>query len=181
MAYVIKHLPEDFVVHELPSLQVTDKGTYTCFLLTKRNITTTDAVDMIASDLRIPSRRIGYAGLKDKHGITSQVCTIEGEFSQALRQTKISDLTIELLGHADRPASLGILAVNHFTITVRNIETAPDLSSPASMHIAPLMGACLAMNAQPMDLSMRCRAYHRASSPSISTAINLGSSMKRYE
>ncbi|HLC85611.1 MAG TPA: tRNA pseudouridine(13) synthase TruD [Candidatus Nanoarchaeia archaeon] len=131
MAYVIKHLPEDFVVHELPSLQVTDKGTYTCFLLTKRNITTTDAVDMIASDLRIPSRRIGYAGLKDKHGITSQVCTIEGEFSQALRQTKISDLTIELLGHADRPASLGILAGNHFTITVRNIETAPDLSSPA--------------------------------------------------
>jgi len=128
MSYVIKKIPEDFIVKELTDFPLKGKGKYTCFWLTKKDYTTSKALMAIAKALGIHVKKISYAGLKDRQAITTQLCTVEGNQSKKIENLKARDITVSVAGYSDRPISLGLLKANHFEITVRNIDTIPDFS-----------------------------------------------------
>ncbi|MBI4141060.1 tRNA pseudouridine(13) synthase TruD [Candidatus Woesearchaeota archaeon] len=125
MAYIIKQQPQDFIVKEIfnPTLQQT--GNYTYFLLKKTNYTTLNAVQKIAKMLRIPLKHIGFAGTKDKHAVTEQICSAKNVNKEQIEKIKIKDIQIKFIGYADKPASLGDHEGNHFIIVVRNISQEP--------------------------------------------------------
>ena len=111
--YIIKHIPEDFQVEEIP-LEVGKSGHYTYFILKKKNKTTQEAINQLAKKWKIPAKNIGYAGLKDKHAITTQICSVRGKVTE-----------FPIIGKSNEPISFGMLKGNKFKITVRNIKTRP--------------------------------------------------------
>jgi tRNA pseudouridine13 synthase len=64
--------PEDFVVEEVPAYEPSGEGEHLYLLVQKRQLTTPECVDHLARASGVNSREIGYAGMKDKHAVTTQ-------------------------------------------------------------------------------------------------------------
>ena len=120
----LKQQLEDFYVKEINDLQIKKKGEYCYLLVKKKNWTTLHLIDTLANRLRTDPARFQYAGLKDKDGITEQVISgykIDTEF---LKNIKIKDVDITLLGFSDEPIKVGSHQGNEFTIIVRDLDHA---------------------------------------------------------
>jgi len=63
---MIKARPEDFIVEEIASLPLVDRGEFRVYQLTKKNWTTPDLVHFLARYLSISPKAIAYGGKKDK-------------------------------------------------------------------------------------------------------------------
>ncbi|MCK4670419.1 MAG: tRNA pseudouridine(13) synthase TruD [Nanoarchaeota archaeon] len=119
--YKLKHLAEDFVVEEIFEPR-TREGGYTYFSVRKRNYGTLDAVRKIANALRVPARKIGFAGAKDKRAVTTQYMSVLGDFQEKLKKINISDIELKVIGTSDAPISLGVHEGNRFRVTIRNLD-----------------------------------------------------------
>ncbi|MBI2667125.1 tRNA pseudouridine(13) synthase TruD [Candidatus Woesearchaeota archaeon] len=120
--YILKHLPEDFKVTEIPLILPQEKGKYLYFQLHKKNYGTMDAVQAIARTLGVQEKQIGFAGNKDKRAVTEQVCSVLGAGKERLQRIQIPGIKIIFLGYGDTPISLGDLQGNSFEIVIRNVE-----------------------------------------------------------
>ncbi len=126
--YVIKHVPEDFVVTEVSTVKPKQSGSFAYFKLWKKDISTLDALHYIAHDLHIPVNDVACAGNKDKKAVTEQVCSARTSRDK-LERLSFQKMKLEFLGYGDEPVHLGSLEANKFRIVVRNIESLPDISS----------------------------------------------------
>ena len=113
--------PEDFIVEELPLYEPTRTGAHTFFAIRKRNLSTLEAINRISRDLQVHARQFGYAGLKDKNAVTTQVLSVEGVLPE--RVLKIAQPDIEVLWAERHPHKLrvGHLRGNRFQIILRDI------------------------------------------------------------
>lgn len=118
---MIKQIPEDFVVKEILDLEIC-VGSYTYFLLKKRNWTTIGAINEIARRLNIPSKRFGFAGNKDKKAVTEQYVSVLNVDKRRLENLKIKDIEIIVVGRGKERINLGDLRGNEFIITVRDLD-----------------------------------------------------------
>lgn len=128
--YIIKQQAEDFIVREISTVKLEPTGKYSYFWMKKKNYNTLQAVQRIAEMLRIPIKKIGYAGNKDKKAVTEQMISIEEMPKERIEQVKtgnmqMKDLTLEYKGQGNERICLGDLSGNSFEITVRNIEKKP--------------------------------------------------------
>ena len=121
---MIKTEPEDFIVEELPLYEPSGTGTHTFFAVRKRDLGTLEAIHRIARELHVNARHIGYAGLKDKRAVTTQVLSVEGITPEMILALELP--AIEILWAKPHPHKLrvGHLLGNRFEITVR--EVSPD-------------------------------------------------------
>jgi len=111
----IKELPEDFIVKEVLDLPLED-GDYNYYLITKKNWNTLDLIHELKERLHV--KDVGYAGIKDRHAVTSQYISVlhrKITFS-------IKDVTFELIGTGKQRIYLGMLKGNAFVITIRDLE-----------------------------------------------------------
>lgn len=117
--YILKQIPEDFVVDEISEKEFSnEKGKYCVYLLKKRSYNTEDAVQKICRHLNIHRRNIGYAGAKDRNAVTSQFVSVLGK----TKELQLKDISFKHIGFMDEPISLGSLKGNKFRITIRNIH-----------------------------------------------------------
>tara|TARA_Y100000310_G_C20615916_1_gene780614 strand:+ start:350 stop:1324 length:975 start_codon:yes stop_codon:yes gene_type:complete len=116
--YVIKHVPEDFVVKEIPLFSDLGKGEYSYFLLHKENIGTLEAIGGIAKKMGVPLKHVGFAGNKDKKAVTEQYISIKGG---GIKDVSGNQWKASFVGQADEPIRLGYLKGNGFSLTVRNL------------------------------------------------------------
>jgi len=119
--YLLKQIPEDFLVEEVTNLNFEKNGRYSTFILTKRSYTTEDAIQAITTKFRIDRKKIGYAGIKDRNAITKQYISIENAPNN-LGETLLKDITVEFVGYLKEPITLGSLKGNNFSITIRNLQ-----------------------------------------------------------
>lgn len=112
--------PEDFIVEELPLYEPSRTGTHTYFAIRKRNLSTIEAINRIARELQTHTRDIGYAGLKDKNAVTTQVLSVEGVTPE--RVLRIEQPAIEVLWAERHTHKLrvGHLRGNRFKLTLRD-------------------------------------------------------------
>ncbi len=118
----IKLEPEDFIVEELPLYAPSRTGTHTFFAIRKRNLSTLEAINQIAWVLHVNARNFGYAGLKDKRAITTQVLSVEGVPPEQVLEMELPGVEVlwaERHGHKLR---VGHLRGNRFEITLRDIS-----------------------------------------------------------
>src|SRR4051812_45860714 len=94
----LKRLPEDFQVAEEISLRP-DGGPFALYRLTKQSLSTLEAIDAIARRWKLPRQKIAFAGLKDKHALTSQYMTI---LAGPRRGWSESNLSVEYIGQVTR-------------------------------------------------------------------------------
>ncbi len=130
---VIKYRPEDFIVEEMPKrhevLEINgnyefdpaSKGKFLHCVLVKKGSDTFEAVDYIRRKLKLKENAVTFAGLKDKHALTSQLISIYRGRAEKLRSISKGKIKVYPLRMGNK-VFLGALWGNRFTITVRNIE-----------------------------------------------------------
>ena len=72
IAAMIGPTPEDFVVDEIPLYPQSGAGEHVYVRIEKRGYTTPAMVRAVTRAASVDERDVGYAGLKDKHAVTSQ-------------------------------------------------------------------------------------------------------------
>ena len=125
--YVIKQIPEDFIVEESIDVKKTASGKYTYFWLKKTNYTTLQAIKYLSKKFNLSLKFFGFAGNKDKNAVTTQLISIANGKKEMCFETNKLSLRFYSLG--DRPISLGFNKGNKFTITVRNLDVIPRVKS----------------------------------------------------
>ncbi|MBI4210149.1 MAG: tRNA pseudouridine(13) synthase TruD [Candidatus Diapherotrites archaeon] len=116
----IKQVAEDFVVDEDYQFPSVKPGQYSYFILRKSGMTTHRAVELIAERAFVPGKSVGYAGLKDKAAVTSQLVSVRG-VGKRFAEMRIPGISLEFVGTGDTPLTLGLLKGNRFRIAVRNL------------------------------------------------------------
>jgi len=119
---IIKQVPEDFIVQEIPLKEWDDDGPYAVFKLSKTNLNTEQAIDIVARRFHLPQNTIKYSGTKDKHAKTSQYISIPNKTGIINIKLDEKNLKLEHVGYSDGPLSLGTLKGNRFIITVRELD-----------------------------------------------------------
>jgi tRNA pseudouridine13 synthase len=140
---VIRSKPEDFCVWELPSVQPDGEGNHLWLEIKKTGANTNWVAGQLARCAGVPVREIGFAGMKDRHGVTCQW------FSVGLQEARCSDWEswsiegVEFLQgiRHGRKLKRGTLAGNRFRIMIRQLEGETDRLLEAiervSLHGAP--------------------------------------------
>jgi tRNA pseudouridine13 synthase len=115
--------PEDFRVDEIPAYVPAGSGEHLYVRLEKRAFTTPAAVREIARAAGVSERDVGYAGLKDRHAVTSQWLSLPGrarppegwELPDGLR-------VLEASRHGNKLRT-GHLAGNRFRIALTDVSS----------------------------------------------------------
>ncbi|HVY28760.1 MAG TPA: tRNA pseudouridine(13) synthase TruD [Polyangiaceae bacterium] len=115
--------PEDFVVDEVPLYAASGKGEHQYLHVQKRLLATPDLLKRVARAAGVQERDIGFAGMKDKHAVTSQWLSVQ---SKTALTTEL-DLgpgakVLEVTRH-DNKLRTGHLLGNRFTITLVGVHT----------------------------------------------------------
>lgn len=123
---VIRKTPDDFVVEEIFDDAHYEGGRYLVIEVEKRDWDTHRLIREIARALRISQRRISFAGTKDRRAVTRQRMAIMNLEEDVLRDLRIPDLRISVLGRTNRPLGLGDLKGNRFSIVIRDLLVDTD-------------------------------------------------------
>ena len=110
----IKEKPEDFIVREVMDFEFCE-GHYNYYLINKKNRNTMDVVKFLESKLHT---KIGFAGLKDNHAITSQYLSVY----QRKIFLDMDGVEFELVGSGKKRICLGDHKGNEFIIVIRDLE-----------------------------------------------------------
>jgi tRNA pseudouridine13 synthase len=116
----LRTVPEDFIVEEIPRVTA-DDGPFLLLRLTKKDWDQQRAIREIARRLGISYRKIGFAGTKDKHAVTTQLISIPGVSPEDIGRVQLRDIQLEVAGRAHSPITLGSHVANRFCITIREV------------------------------------------------------------
>ncbi|MBI4440029.1 tRNA pseudouridine(13) synthase TruD [Candidatus Woesearchaeota archaeon] len=118
---VIKFIPEDFIVKEIP-LATENRGPYSLFILKKRNLTTLESIGAVAAKIGVDFREIGFSGNKDKNAVTEQLISIRDVSRDRVEGLSIKGISLKFFSHSEKPLRIGDLEGNSFVITIRDME-----------------------------------------------------------
>lgn len=141
----VKYLPQDFIVEEIgidgkvctiehEDGAVTDhqEGLTVYATLVKCNITTFEAIRLMAQELGCKESQIQYAGIKDQRAITAQRVSFRGVTIDAVRSMSFQNLFLKDISAGKGVLQPGALWGNRFTIFVR---TEPALFNSKTKNI----------------------------------------------
>lgn len=121
---VLRSRPEDFRVWELPLVEADGSGSHLWVEVEKRNANTNWVAQRLAHSAGVPSRDVGFAGMKDRHAVTSQwfsVCLQEAG-NKDWQDWTIPDVTIIQGVHHGRKLKRGALKGNRFRIVLKQLS-----------------------------------------------------------
>jgi tRNA pseudouridine13 synthase len=114
--------PEDFCVEEVPAYLPSGSGEHVYMELRKRQLSTPDLVRRVAELAGVDARDIGYAGLKDKHAVTTQWLSLPGRATSPASWALPSDIEIVRESRHNNKLRTGHLKGNRFRITLKGVE-----------------------------------------------------------
>lgn len=121
-AGVYRAAPDDFQVSEMLPFEPSGVGEHQLLQITKRGLDTMEAVRRLAAFAQVGQRAVGYAGLKDRHALTTQWLSIHlprrevawGDFHDPA-------LRIDAAHRHHRKLRVGALRGNRFRIMLREV------------------------------------------------------------
>lgn len=142
LPYLSAHLPgiggrlrmalDDFTVEELPLYEASGEGQHLYINLTKRGMTTKEVQRTLERLFGLRQGSVGFAGLKDKHAVTTQTFSIEVAHQQpstddemVVRIQDEADITINWARRHNNKLRPGHLLGNRFQILVTEVAGDP--------------------------------------------------------
>jgi tRNA pseudouridine13 synthase len=133
-----KQIPADFVVEELPAYEPSGAGEHVYVTLRKTGLTTPDAVRALCSALGADARQAGWAGMKDKHAVTTQTVSIQvplaTDAAEKLRALEVPGLEVLRVARHGNKLKPGHLVGNRFTIRLREVADEANTSIVAGLE-----------------------------------------------
>jgi tRNA pseudouridine13 synthase len=133
---------EDFQVEEIPAYLPCGEGDHCMALVEKRGLTTPQALRKLCEAAGAAQRDAGYAGLKDKLGVTRQWFSLAGVTPDRLLALELPELRVLSADLHKNKLRTGHLRGNRFTVTLRGV--APDAATRAAAIVARLEAEGLA-------------------------------------
>ncbi len=119
---VFKQSKDDFVVTEIPLYEFTGEGEHIIVKLRKKDLSTWDALQILADSLGCKIRDIGYAGLKDKNAMTIQHLSIPKQFEEKLNSFTHDNIKILETTYHNNKLRIGHLKGNKFFIRLKRVS-----------------------------------------------------------
>jgi tRNA pseudouridine13 synthase len=142
---LVKSVPEDFVVDELPLYTPSGDGPQLLVRVRKRGMTTHEMVQRVAKTLHLPDRDVGFAGIKDSRAVTTQWISVPAAAESRLADLSHPWIAVVETARNSRKLRIGELEGNRFEIVVRSVE--PDV--PTAVERARTILAELARRGVP--------------------------------
>ncbi len=123
----IRLRPDDFIVREIPLIDPDGEGAHLWLEVEKRNANSNWVAGQIASAAGVHAREVGFAGMKDRNGVTSQWFSVSMQEASDSnwRNWEIPDATILQASRHGRKLRRGALRGNRFRIVVRKMRGDP--------------------------------------------------------
>tara|TARA_B100000809_G_scaffold177636_1_gene175193 strand:- start:4348 stop:5607 length:1260 start_codon:yes stop_codon:yes gene_type:complete len=122
---------EDFLVDEISLYQPCGEGEHVYFRIEKRDLATSEAIRQLSHRLGRPEKDFGYAGLKDRKGITRQTVSLAGIRVEDVLDLEFKNLRILSARRHRNKLRLGHLRGNKFRIRIRGVSAdADELAKP---------------------------------------------------
>lgn len=120
----IRSEPEHFQVEEQLPFEPDGQGGHVWLKIQKRGINTDWLATELAKFAGVPSVAVGYAGLKDRHAVTTQWFSINLEGFDEPNWTEFETGSIKILEHTRHGKKLkrGVLKGNTFKLRLTNIQ-----------------------------------------------------------
>lgn len=119
---ILRRSAQDFVVSETLAFEPSGSGEHVFLKIQKTDENTEYIARYIARYAGVRQRDIGYAGLKDRHAVTTQWFSVWLPRKTELDWTGLASETchvLQVIRHA-RKLKRGVLAANHFEIYIRD-------------------------------------------------------------
>lgn len=120
----IKVQPEDFQVDEQLSFEPSGTGDHVFLRIRKTGLNTDEVSKILARHGGVVRSAVGYAGMKDRHAVTSQWFSVPSMDPITWDTGVLADGRVEVLEVTRHPKKLkkGALKGNRFQIIVRDVE-----------------------------------------------------------
>lgn len=116
--------PEDFRVDEIDTFEASGSGEHLLLTVEKREMTTMHAARRIAQWAGVAEMAIGFAGMKDRHAVTTQRFSvwIPKKVAPDIAALQSDDLKVLSAHWHARKLPRGALTGNRFVLVLRNVE-----------------------------------------------------------
>ena len=114
--------PEDFVVDEVPAYPASGKGEHQYVQVKKRLLTTPELVRRLAKACGVNERDVGYAGMKDKHAVTTQWLSLNTKTPISSQLELGPGVEILAVTRHDNKLRTGHLLGNRFSVTLLGVH-----------------------------------------------------------
>ncbi|KAB7772394.1 tRNA pseudouridine(13) synthase TruD [Xanthomonas maliensis] len=120
----MRSVPDDFQVDELPAFAASGEGEHLLLSVRKRGQNTAYVAKRIAQWAGIPEMGVGYAGLKDRHAVTTQRFSVHLPRRVAPDLAALDDANVQVVEHHwhNRKLQRGALQGNRFVLTLRQVQ-----------------------------------------------------------
>lgn len=120
----LRSQPEDFCVQETLSFEPSGNGNHAYLYIQKREFTTEELAKHIARVAGVTTGAVGYAGLKDRHAVTSQWFSVDlsGKSEPNWRQLEGNNVQVLNVTCHERKLKKGAIKHNRFALTLRNLQ-----------------------------------------------------------
>ncbi|WP_434989973.1 tRNA pseudouridine(13) synthase TruD [Xanthomonas melonis] len=116
--------PEDFQVEELPAFEPSGEGEHLLLTIRKRGQNTAYVARMLARWAGIADMGVSYAGLKDRHAVTTQRFSVHLPKRVAPDLATLDDVQLQVIDSTwhNRKLQRGALLGNRFVLTLRDVQ-----------------------------------------------------------
>lgn len=119
---IFKQNKDDFVVTEIPLYEFSGEGEHLVIKIRKKDLSTWDAVEIIANFVGCKTRDIGYAGLKDKNAMTVQSISLHRQYEEKLNSFSHANIKILEKTYHNNKIKVGHLKGNRFFIRLKRVN-----------------------------------------------------------
>ena len=118
----LKDRNEDFLVEEIPAYEPCGHGEHLYLHIEKSGRPTLEVVRALARHFSVPSRSVGFAGMKDKHAVTRQWLSVHSPDDQRVGTFECAGVTIVSAARHRNKLRVGHLRGNRFVTRIRDVE-----------------------------------------------------------
>lgn len=120
--------PEDFIVNERLSFEPSGEGEHVFLSIEKTALNTDDVAQMLAKFSSVKRRDVAYAGMKDRHAVTTQTFSVHLPGKSAPDWSELNSDNIKIIGVSRHKKKLrtGAIKNNAFTITIKNCDVGEE-------------------------------------------------------
>ena len=119
--FVFNPSPRDFTVEEIPLYEFSGTGEHLIVQARKKGLSTWELTDLLSNRLGIPRRQIGYAGLKDKHALTTQFLSLPASAEEELKNFEHEGVKILGTTRHENKLRVGHLKGNRFRLRFKKV------------------------------------------------------------
>ena len=127
---MLKHVPEDFDVEEIPAYEPSGSGEHLFLWIEKRDVSAEQLTRHLSRALGVPPGEIGSAGLKDRRAVTRQYVSVPARLESSIAAVETGSIRVLRSARHGNKLRTGHLKGNRFSILVRNVG--PDAVTRAA-------------------------------------------------